>query len=295
MSRSQSRTYWLVWLGGVMLYVAAALPDVVAYMLVPQIVCSTIACLRLVMVTVLAYLVLGEQVGRRECFGMALCTCGALLCMVYGPKADESTYDHPIDFLAGKKAAYLAVGFLLLGTGIVLSTRPALQYRVFPPSEALADGLEHILITAVGFASSPTALLREPVWWLIFLAIGCLAITVFCFNIKGAKVMPVNVFVPMSFAFRTVIQFFQSAVILDEFAHLAAHCTILSVVGASVALLGALFIQPPGAGAGIKDRHNGDRFVAAHVGPEATSVEASTSIAPNGMGVIFASSAATVD
>lgn len=276
-----------------MLYVAAALPDVIAYMLVPQIVCSTIACLRLVMVTLLAYFVLGEQVGRRECFGMLLCTCGALLCMVYGPKADESTYDHPLHFLAGKKAAYLSVGFPALGAGVYLSTKPALQYRVFPLSEALADGLEHILITAVGFASSPAALLQEPVWWLIFLAIGCLAITVFFFNIRGAKVMPVNVFVPMSFAFRTVIQFFQAAVVLDEFAHSAAHCTVLSVFGASAALLGAMFIQPPGTASTESDPN-----LAAHLGTEislqAIEVEVSTNVAPNHVVVSSAGNAATV-
>lgn len=50
------------WIIGVSMYMMAALPDVFAYALAPQIVCSTVACARLVMVTLFAHIILDEKI-----------------------------------------------------------------------------------------------------------------------------------------------------------------------------------------------------------------------------------------
>merc|ERR1719491_1165932 len=56
--------------------------------------------------------------------------------------------------------------------------------------------------------------------------------------------MPVHVYVPLSFAFCTLVQNFQGLFIFDEIKHMTATHSALTLLGAALALAGALTIQP---------------------------------------------------
>ena len=62
-----------LWVIGITLYILAAVPDVWACTLIPQILYSTIGCLRLVMMSVFGHIILKEKVGFREAIGISCC------------------------------------------------------------------------------------------------------------------------------------------------------------------------------------------------------------------------------
>merc|ERR1719491_1035271 len=100
---------------GAGLYVLAALPDVVAYTLVPQVVCTTIACFRLVVVTVLAAIFLGEKAELREIIGMVTCSLGTFFCINFGPRPSEEHIDaHSTDINQQTVYNYLYAGHATL-------------------------------------------------------------------------------------------------------------------------------------------------------------------------------------
>merc|ERR1711953_1636214 len=67
----------------------------------------------------------------------------------------------------------------------------------------------------------------------------------FYLNLRGAKRMPVQVFAPLAFVLCTSLQYFQSIFVFGELWDLSLVNATFSVLGAFVALLGALIIQPP--------------------------------------------------
>eukprot|EP00747_Dinoflagellata_sp_TGD_P183316 gnl/TRDRNA2_/TRDRNA2_38109_c0_seq1.p1 gnl/TRDRNA2_/TRDRNA2_38109_c0~~gnl/TRDRNA2_/TRDRNA2_38109_c0_seq1.p1 ORF type:complete len:338 (+),score=60.74 gnl/TRDRNA2_/TRDRNA2_38109_c0_seq1:53-1066(+) len=242
----------LLWVVGVALYTTASLPDVVAYTLVPQMVCSTVACLRLVMVTLLSFLVLNERFRLRELFGMLLCSLGATCCLWFGPSASRRSVVSPEELLNARVVVYMAVaGCVLLGLAGLEYTQALCGYLphrvkllILPLCAALADNLEKVLITSIGFVRAPYDLL-DGRWLLMAVTVVLLALMALYFNLQGVKTMPVKVFVPLAFAICIALQFFQASVILGEFDELAPHYAILSMLGAFAALCGALLISPP--------------------------------------------------
>jgi len=114
MSEREFHSYRPLWLFGVILYIAAALPDVVAFTMIPQVLCATISCFRLVMVCLLGHLVLGEHLGRRDVHSIGMCTLGTIACVMFGPASDESISVSPSEFHHPKVTIYTVVGLGLL-------------------------------------------------------------------------------------------------------------------------------------------------------------------------------------
>jgi len=235
--------------GGIVLYVSASAPDVVSFMLASEVVCSTIACLRLVIVTILARLILLEYLNTLQIIGIFLCTTGALLCLYFGPRSDEG--DFPA--ISGAKVIpYTVTMLIVMVVAFILSCKGAVvansmsrwRYRVWaftlPTVEASADSLQKLTLSISGRMDVNAA------WATMFsVFVVSFALLNFYLNLKGSQSMPVNLFIPLAFALRTIIQFFQSAAILDEFVNVSAAHTLISLFGSMCALVGALCIQPP--------------------------------------------------
>mmetsp|Transcript_124216 Transcript_124216/g.359232 ORF Transcript_124216/g.359232 Transcript_124216/m.359232 type:complete len:331 (+) Transcript_124216:3-995(+) len=246
----------LLWAAGVVLYISAAAPDVIAYTLVPQVVCTTVACFRLVLVTFLAHTFLQERVQMREAIGMAVCSVGTSMCLIYGPRSlDVSVIAPTADLYHPQVWGYLAICLVLLLALLAVehsrwfSTKDgAMHYVVLPLATGLAFALEKLFNTELGFVQTPTSLrglLDAPAWTGMVLVMGALGLTDFYLNIRAAARMPVQVFLPVSFALATTLQFFQSMSIFGEFKAMVPLHAALSICGAIVALSGALLIQPP--------------------------------------------------
>lgn len=241
------------WIIGVSMYMMAALPDVFAYALAPQIVCSTVACARLVMVTLFAHIILDEKIHSQEMGGMLLCTLGTAACLYFGPLPSERSHLRPEEMLSPKVLTYLLLAGSLLAVLTVIEHKDAVrsllpkmgQDFLLPFLVALAFCLEKVFNTEVGNVSHVQDLWEQPKWALMLLFIAGLGLCDFYFNLRGVKHMPVQVFVPISFAFNTVLQYFQGLVILDEFENMKHWRISACMCGALCALVGAICIQPP--------------------------------------------------
>jgi len=248
-----------MWLIGVLLYVLAAVPDVVAYAMVPQVVCTTMACFRLVLLTVLAHIFLNERVQQRELIGMLSCTVGTFLCLVYGPRpSEEDRLAEAGELYHPQVQTYLSIGLGCLLLLLVLEHSEAMGFRSLPDSvhffilpitTGLAFGVEKVFNTEIGFVHAPQdlpwGLLDQPQWLAMAASIGALGLTDFYLNLRGAERMPVQIFVPTAFAFATSLQYFQSVVIFGELSEMDTKSAALSICGALASLAGALSIQPP--------------------------------------------------
>lgn len=249
-------TYSFLWGAGVVLYVLAAIPDVIAYTLVPQVVCTTVACFRLVVVTVLAHFCLKEKAQCREVIGMIVCSIGTALCLRYGPMVEaevaEGSFYHPQIVTYLSIGLFFLAGLLLVEHADVLGCSSdksrARQCIVLPLATGLAFGLEKVFNTEIGYVRPPdcvAAVLQQPRWIMMLLFIALLGLTDFYLNLRGAKCLPVQVFVPTSFALATALQYFQSITIFGEFKDMNQLEALLSMSGAALSLVGAIFIQPP--------------------------------------------------
>lgn len=254
-------SYRPLWLVGVFLYIIAAVPDVIAYTLVPQVVCSTVACFRLVVVTVLAHTCLHERVQGRETIGILACTVGTALCLAFGPRPDTDVVATTAgEFYHEEVFVYLVLGISVLLCLLLLEHSDFMgchfsskvHYFTLPAATGLAFGLEKVFNTEIGFIAAPRNLpqgfISDPQWTLMSAAIACLGITDFYLNLRGAQRMPVQVFVPISFAISTSLQYFQSIIIFREFDDMSSGNALLSICGALLSLAGALCIQPPRIG-----------------------------------------------
>lgn len=242
---------------GVLIYASAALPDVIAYTLIPQIVCSTLACLRLVFVAFMAHFSLGERLGPWEVLGTAFCCIGTGLCLAFGPTGESVQNKPERGFYHPKVTTYLTVATVLLLALVVVEHAGDLLTRcdhvsrrshsILPLTTALAFGIEKVFNTELGFTDPPHSLSEIPqkaVWTGMWLAVLILALLDFHLNLRGARTMPVQIFVPMVFAFNTSLQFFQSFAIFDEFQHVDSTHLAIALPGALLSLFGALMIQP---------------------------------------------------
>merc|ERR1712124_147150 len=113
------------------MYMIAALPDVLAYALAPQIICSTVACVRLVMVTLFAHFILEETIHSREISGIMLCTLGTAACLYFGPLPSERVHMRPAEMLSPKVLTYLLLTGSLLAVLTVIEHKDAMR-RLLP-------------------------------------------------------------------------------------------------------------------------------------------------------------------
>lgn len=252
------RTCQLMWVIGVILYISAAVPDVVSYTMVPQVVCSTMQCLRLVLVTVLAHFFLNEHLQRREFVGMTSCVIGTFLCLAYGPKlSDEERLAEAGDLYHPQVYSYVMVVIALLlcllllehSDAFGLSLPSTAHYLILPITTGLAFGIEKVFNTEIGFLhlpdDLPAGLLKQPQWMAMAAAIGALGLTDLYLNLRGARSMPVQAFVPAAFAFGTALQFLQSVFVFGELKEMDTKDAVLSMIGACASLAGAVGLQPP--------------------------------------------------
>lgn len=247
-----------LWILGIVLTIAAALPDVAAYTLIPEVLCATVACFRLVVVCALGHVFLGEHLRQEDVRGISICTLGTVLCVIFGPGGDEGTSStarlhHP------KVVAYSVVGLGVLAVVLVIVhadsfprvTRiwPALPssklYRFsLPVATALAYAVEKVFNTELGFIEKPENVFLEPLWLGMVIAVGALGITDFYLNTRAAERMPVHLFAPLTFAFATSLQCLQAMIIFDEFINMSFFGSLATLLGVGLALTGALLIQP---------------------------------------------------
>eukprot|EP00403_Amphidinium_massartii_P042627 CAMPEP_0178446834 /NCGR_PEP_ID=MMETSP0689_2-20121128/41041_1 /TAXON_ID=160604 /ORGANISM="Amphidinium massartii, Strain CS-259" /LENGTH=360 /DNA_ID=CAMNT_0020071737 /DNA_START=75 /DNA_END=1153 /DNA_ORIENTATION=- len=261
---------------GMLLYILAAIPDVFAYALIPQVLCVAVACFRLNLVTFLSCAVLHEVVKFREVIGMVICTCGTFLCIYFGPNNESrasqaragNIFHHDLVY------SYLLVAGAVLVLLLIVVHLPARQQQgkdksaekagkatsheetdssqvvqcALPLATGLAFSLEKVFNTELGFlpiermGESP---LSNPLWLTFVSLIAAFGLLDFYLNMRGARKMPVQVFVPLAFAFSTSMQYFQSVVVFREFDDLATKQRVFSMAGACLSLLGSLCIQPP--------------------------------------------------
>lgn len=243
-----------LWIFGVVLYIVASVPDVLSYVLVPQVVCGAVACFRLVVVTCLACFVLGEKLNKQQLAGMAACTIGTFVCLSFGPvngdkKAMARKFHHP------QVAVYLVVGCILLAVLLAFDHMEVVCRRfqkgakcrwfTLPLLTGLAFAMSKVFNTEIGFLPMPQNLFEDPLWIGMAAGIAILGLTDFYLNLRATKLMAVQVFIPVSFAWCVTLQYFQSAVLFEELERLSAIRASLSVVGAFLSLLGAILIQAP--------------------------------------------------
>lgn len=251
--------YRLMWTVGVLLYIAAAVPDVVAYAMAPQVVCTTVACFRLVVMTMLAHFFLNEHVQKREVLSMIICTVGTFLCLVFGPRptednrmADAGDLYHPqvYSYLLIVLGLLICLLFLEHSESLGCPSLPdRLHYFILPVTTGLAFGVEKVFNTEIGFIPPPKdlpwGLLSQPQWPAMAAAIAALGLTDFYLNLRGVQKMPIQVFIPVAFAFATSLQYFQSVFIFGELREMSERDAALATLGAIASLVGALGIQPP--------------------------------------------------
>jgi len=213
----------------------------------------------LVVLTLLAHFFLDEQVQKREVMGMLSCSLGTFLCLVYGPRPSEEERIAEAGQLYHPQIYY----YLLVGLGFLLgllllehadsfgfpSLPGSVHYFALPVATGLAFGLEKVFNTEIGFVHAPQefprGFLTQPQWSAMAAAIAALGVTDLYLNLRGAKRMPVQIFVPTAFAFATSLQYFQSVALFGELNEMTTRDAALSICGALASLVGALSIQPP--------------------------------------------------
>lgn len=254
--RKGQQRFGALWVLGVAVYVAAAAPDVLAYTLLPHGLCSAAGCLRVAVVAVAAHFLLGERLGWQELLGIATCVLGTGCVLAFGPGCDEPTAAPPGELHHPKVWTYLVFGLAVLTVVLLLEHADAFGvgrgasewYRCFtlPFATALAYGLEKVLNTELGFLEMPRDYLpTDPHWFKASAAVAALGLLDFYLNLRGVRLMAVQVFVPITFALGVLVQYFQSVVVLDEFAWMSRRDVAFSALGAALLLAGALCIQAP--------------------------------------------------
>jgi len=147
--------------------------------------------------------------------------------------------------------AYLFVGACLLAATLTVEHTACLtrvRGAALPLATGLAFALEKLLNTELGFLEAPRSLggVAKTRAWCCLAALMCaLGLVDFYLNVRAAARMPLQVFLPVSFALATSLQFFQAMYIFGELKAMLPLDTALSILGATIALVGALMIQPP--------------------------------------------------
>jgi len=234
-----------LYLCGVFVYICSSPFDMISYAMLPQLVCSIIGCFRLVLLTFLARFVLMERLGIEVAIGVVICSAGTCLCLWFGPQEHEAHSQLDAQ-LWHQILCYLALGFTVLGVLLVLEHKQVRCCRMgestscctLPFVTALAFALEKVLNTEIGFVT-----LRSRVWCSMVVGIAGLGLLDFYLNLRGLRRLEIGVFVPLVFGFTTMLQLFQSVVVLNEMEHVSVFRKAVSLCGACMSLLGALLIQ----------------------------------------------------
>jgi len=240
-----------LWVIGITLYILAAVPDVWACTLIPQILYSTIGCLRLVMMSFFGHIILKEKVGPREVIGISLCLVGAVLCVWFGPGShagpvDTSTLFHP------RVWAYACVGGGFLTALMILvhmesfgcSLPTNKLYRcALPVATSLAYGIGRAFNAELGFVQMPKDLLQEPLWLTLSAFVVIMGLLDFYLNMLAAQRMSVQIFVPIAYAFGVSLQCFQGMWVFQETKDMTQTACLVTVLGIVFALIGASVIH----------------------------------------------------
>mmetsp|Transcript_110988 Transcript_110988/g.314830 ORF Transcript_110988/g.314830 Transcript_110988/m.314830 type:complete len:322 (+) Transcript_110988:82-1047(+) len=243
-----------LWAAGVVVYISAALPDVISYAEIPQILCVAVACLRLVMVTVMAYVFLREKAGRREWLGMLVVVVGIFLCLHFGPSPNESNI--AVQQRYWMFVVYVSISLCALGILLVLEHHKLLKCRLdlgwhyftLPLATGMAFALGKAFNTELGlrmhshFEEDDTRTRDE---WCMGAMVALCGLLDFYLNMRGAKLLPVRAFIPVVFAIGTSLQYLQSGMIFVEFSKIDPMSRLLSMLGAAFAMVGAMLIRPP--------------------------------------------------
>jgi len=253
------------YIAGVAVYIIAAPFDVLSYGLAPQVVCSTIGCFRIVLVTALAWIALNEPVGLRSIAGVGICTWGTFLCLWSSP--EELAGEPPTSSVQGlyhkRSGPYLVLGVGLLILLLVcdhtmaywghcIQRSQSLQGFVLSFATAWAFAVEKVINNELGFVKMPDefsmtfiwfGLAATSMWFLLVASLALFGLLNLYLNLRGMKLLPVKVFVPLTVGFGNALRLFQSVWILEEFHSATRSDMALSLFGAFLALLGALLIQ----------------------------------------------------
>jgi len=241
-----------LWILGVVVYVLGTPGDVISYTLIPELVCSAVACFRLCVVAVFAHVFLNEIVHRREAMGILMCSFGTFAVLAFGPKSAINDELPSTTFHNEKVTLYLTVVVPVLILLVLLehaawcgcSPGQSVQRACLPCATALAFGTEKIFNTELHYIHKPQHVLEDPLWLVVVGCVALLGILDFYLNLRGVARLPIQFFVPIVFALNTTIQYFQALVIFDEFAELPWHQVVLSGFGAVLSFVGAMLIRP---------------------------------------------------
>lgn len=261
---SKSACTKTVFLAGVFIYISAVVPDLLAYGLIPTGVVSTLYCSRVIVNAALAHHILLETVSSNEICAMTVCVFGMMLCVGFGPKEDDDFkvtdtsmwFSHPNVWL------YLNIMLVVLALLVIVEHADVIGLKLglshewhrlsLPFAVGLAFALEKIFNRELGLHSDAGQ--SRTICFGIFIAV--LGLLEFYLNLRAAQRLPVQVFVPVSFALTTVLQYFQSAVVMEEFRKQLPLQACISLVGAVVALVSALCMQPKGSHVELRDSHS---------------------------------------
>lgn len=243
---------------GIVVYILAALPDALAWTLLPQVVCSTVESFRLVIMLVLARVFLRESLLLRDLPWVTGCMLGTVLCIWYGPyRGEDGEEQHTV--VSTKVSAYLVIGLCLVLLLVLLEHSRAetcpkahrVRHLTLPFNISLTFALEKVLNTELGvsIAHKPTSGVvvsawQMKIWWAsITVAIDALALLNFYLTVRCARLLPVRVSAPLGFAFGTCLQLFQSIAILDEFRTMDLFRKAMVLLGTCLSFLSAFCLE----------------------------------------------------
>lgn len=243
-----------LWIFGVCLYILAAVPDVFSYALIPEVICSAIACFRMVVVSLMACLFLDERFQAQQVAGMIACSIGAFVCSYFGPKrADAAAFKNAT--LHAEITTYTIVASIVVVALFIFEHLDSISKTCAVPKRfrhitlplliGVTFALGKVFNTEIGFLALPSKASFDPSWVAMSLVIAACGLGDLYLNLRAARLMDVQAFVPVAFAWCTTLQYFQSVVLFDELKGLSSLCITLSLGGACVSLVGALLIMCP--------------------------------------------------
>jgi len=230
---------------GILVYITSALPDVLAWAMLPELVCSALESFRLVIMLGLARVCLGEPAGPKDLLAVSLCVAGSFLCTWFGPYRTEGSESTTYIFTS-KVVSYVWIGCgIVLGLIIFDHMAKARSIRGFnlPFVVASSYSLEKILNTELGFFKWQEDISQNLGLIGTLIAVVALGLLNFYLNMRRAKLLPAMSSTMCVFACATAIQLFQAICILDEYSGAEATRVIVSLVGAALSFGGAFLLE----------------------------------------------------
>lgn len=236
---------------GVALYVVASAPDVIAFLFIPEVVCSAMSCLRLVFIVLAARFYLGDSICMMEIVGMVTASLGTILMVCFGPRSQgtlkQAEDPKVITYLVAAAGALVFLLFVEHMDVLRCWRRRCayLQKFTLPFAATLAYSVEKVMNSLLGIIGAPKDFYLNPKWDGMVILISLLGLIDLYLNMRGVKRMPMQVFVPVVFALTNVTLYFQSAWVFEAFHEMSWLNIGMSSAGAGLALIGALLLQPP--------------------------------------------------